>query len=99
MVVVSGIVEVGASSVEAAITAAAEMAQATRNETGCISYAFYQDIEAPTRFRVFEEWESEEALQAHFQTAHMATFQGSLGRLEILARDIKLYGVSESRSL
>ncbi len=99
MIVVSGIVEVGAASVEAAVGAAAEMARATREEPGCLSYAFYQDVESPGRFRVFEEWESEAALEDHFKTAHMATFREALGGLEILGRDIKLYVVGESRSL
>ena len=99
MIVVSGIVEIGAASVEAAVSAAAEMARATREEVGCISYAFYQDVESSGRFRVFEEWESEEALQAHFKAPHMATFQQALSRLEILGRDIKLYVVGESRAL
>ena len=36
-------------------------------EPGCISYRFYQDIVEPERFFLFEEWESQAALDVHLQ--------------------------------
>ena len=36
-------------------------------EDGCISFRFYQDLEDATRFLIFEEWETQEALEAHWK--------------------------------
>ena len=62
---------------------AAKMAVAVRAEPGCRAYAVYQDIEVPTRFRIYEEWDDQAALTAHFMTPHMAEFNTSLTNLEI----------------
>ncbi len=87
MIVVSGTFRLGASSVEAAKAAASEMARATRNEDGCITYAFFQSIEEPTTFRVFEEWESDAHLKAHFEVETHEDLRAALGKLEVLERD------------
>ena len=99
MIVISGLIEVSENSVDAAIEAASVMAAATREEDGCLAYAFYRDIENPCRFRVFEEWRDGEALARHFEASHMATFRAVLAGLEITHRDIKKYSVSEVGAL
>ncbi|WP_417513035.1 putative quinol monooxygenase [Minwuia sp.] len=99
MIVVSGTFRLGASSVEAAKAAAIEMARETRKEDGCITYAFFQSIEEPTTFRVFEEWESDVHLKAHFEVAHMKTFRARLGELEVLERNVKKYVVADVEGL
>jgi len=88
MIVVTGEVEVAPTAVEAMKSAAAEMAQATRAEDGCIRYGFWQDIENDTRFRVYEEWESLAALTAHFDTPHMANFRAAMGAAGLVSRNI-----------
>ena len=74
MIIVSGVFEVEGADRDAAIAAAVRMATETRKEEGCQSYAFYGDFEDADRIRVFEEWESGEALERHFKTPHMAEF-------------------------
>ena len=83
MLIVTGQAEVGLASIEDLKAHAAKMAAATRAEPGCRAYAFYQDIEDPSRFRVYEEWDGPDALAAHFQTPHMAAFNAALKALEI----------------
>ena len=61
-----------------AVQAAIDMVAETKKEQGCIAYDFYADLNDPNRFHVFEEWESDAALEAHFQTTHMKVFQGVL---------------------
>lgn len=34
---------------------------------GCISYSFNQNVEQPTEFVLYEQWESEEDLNAHIE--------------------------------
>ena len=94
MIVVSGVFEVEAADREAAIAAAVRMATETRKEAGCESYAFYSDFEDPNRIRVFEEWESGEALERHFRTAHMTEFRGALGKIRIKRGQVFRYEVA-----
>lgn len=95
MLVVSGEIEIAAADREKALAAIAPMVEATRREAGCQSYAFYESVEAPNRFRIFEEWDDAAALEAHFASAHMAIFQGVLGGLKVLAMDVKRYEVTK----
>ncbi len=99
MILVSGVFVLDPRGRDEAVAAAQQMAQATREEDGCISYAFYVDLEDSARVRVFEEWESEEALERHFQMPHMAAFREALGAAEILSRSVKVYSVSGARDL
>ena len=99
MIVVTGVIEIDAEHVWPATTAAAKMIKASRAEEGCIEYCFYVDITETRRFRVYEEWESEEALQAHFATPHMAEFREALKSFRILDRKIMKYEVNSVQGL
>ena len=94
MLIVSGIIEIDPDKLEPAVEAAKAMGEATRHEAGCHTYAFYTDIEDPSRFRVFEEWENLAALEAHFQTDHMAEFRAALATVGIRSRSVWRYEVS-----
>jgi quinol monooxygenase YgiN len=99
MTVVAGTVRVRPDKRDEAIRVALTMAKATQAESGCRTYRFYADLEDPSLFFIFEEWESEEALGAHFQTAHMAAFQAALPALVAGAPDIRFYNVESVRSM
>ena len=62
------------------IDASREMMRASRLEPGCLHYCFSADLDSQTSFYLTEEWASEEALQAHVQTPHFASFIAYLGR-------------------
>ena len=91
MQIVSGIIEVHGDDIDKAMAAASAMAQATREEDGCITYAFYQDIENPGRFRVYEEWDDLDCLKAHGKSPHIATYRQKLGEIGAFGRDIKMF--------
>jgi quinol monooxygenase YgiN len=99
MIVVSGEFEIEAADREAGLAAAVRMATETRKEAGCQSYAFYADVEEPARIRVFEEWESGEALELHFKTPHMAEFRAALGRIKMVRGAVWRYEVAERTKL
>ena len=42
-----------------------------REEDGCITYELFQDAYDPLRMLLFEEWESQEALEKHLTQSHM----------------------------
>jgi quinol monooxygenase YgiN len=94
MLVIAGEIEIDAANREAAVAAAVRMMEATRREAGCISYTFSADLVHPGRFRIFEEWESPEALAAHFQAPHMAAFQAAVAGLGVEQMKIQRYEVS-----
>jgi quinol monooxygenase YgiN len=79
MIVIAGSLKIKSESVADMQAAAQTLVLATRAEAGCISYVFSQDVEDPTVFRFFEEWESDEALGSHFTQPHMAAFGAVIG--------------------
>jgi quinol monooxygenase YgiN len=99
MTVVAGTVRVRPEKRDEAIRVALAMAKATQAESGCRTYRFYADLEDPAVFFIFEEWESEEALGAHFRTEHMAAFQAALPGLVAGPPDIRFYTVASARSM
>lgn len=60
---------------ESAATAAAgltALAEKTRAEEGCISYVLYESLATPGTFVTVEEWRSQDDLDAHLASAHVA---------------------------
>lgn len=96
MLVIAGTFTFDATQTEAAKAAAATMMAATHEEEGCIEYAFSIDVADPSVMHVFEAWESEEHLQAHFQTPHMAEFGAALANFGITGRDILKYQIAST---
>lgn len=91
MIVVTGLIEIAETDREKAVLLANELAQETRKEAGCITYGFYEDIGHPCRIRVYEEWESEDALTRHFNMPHMIRFAEGMSDIEIDAMDIQKF--------
>ncbi|MCP4005251.1 MAG: antibiotic biosynthesis monooxygenase [bacterium] len=94
MIVVAGRIQLDPANREQAVAAAVEMMRETRKEAGCISYTFSTDLSDPGEFHIFEEWESQQALDAHLASPHMAVFQQTFGGFGITAMDVQKYQVS-----
>ncbi len=88
MLIVTGVVEVSADGVNKARAAARIMVCETIKEDGCFVYEFSQVLGHEARFRVYEEWRDQAALEAHFATAHMATFRAALAEVGIVSSEI-----------
>lgn len=56
--------------VEKALILAKALVVETRKEKGCISYELCQNPEKDTHMAFIEEWDSQAALDAHFQAPH-----------------------------
>ncbi len=52
---------------------------ATRAEDGCESYVFSADLGDAGKFYVAEQWASQEVMDIHMATAHLAAFMGAMG--------------------
>jgi len=99
VIVIAGRIEIDPAQHEQAVSAAAAMSEASQREPGCRNYVISQELGRPGRFRIFEEWESQSALDAHFATAHLAEFERSLGALGVRSLGAELYEVASSRPL
>lgn len=49
-----------------------KLAAASREEEGCVSYALHVSRADPSTFITIEQWQSQEHLDAHMQTPHVA---------------------------
>ncbi len=91
MIVIEGTVRIPLARLDAARPVMEQMIRASRAEAGCLDYAYSVDVLDPGLIRVSERWESREALAAHFETAHMATWRSFFPRLGITDRSLRLY--------
>lgn len=99
MIVVAGTIQIDASKKEGTLAVMKTMQDATQQEDGCITYQFYLNPWDESEVHIFEEWETDEALQAHGQTEHMAAFRAELPNYVTGGRGIKRYVVSEVSDL
>lgn len=88
MLIIAGSFRIDAAVRDAAVAAAREMMAETHKEKGCHAYTFSSDFADPTLVHLFELWESEADLHAHFATPHMARFQAAMGSFK--PRDFKV---------
>ena len=94
MLAIAGTIRIDPAKQAVAIPAAVEMMAATRAEPGCISYAFSADLEEQGLIHVFEEWESQAALDAHFKAPHMAKFQQAMAGFGIREMKVQRYEIA-----
>lgn len=94
MLIVSGTITFDPANQDQMVAAAGTVAEATRAESGCISYEFFADLTTPGRLHLFEEWEDEDSLLAHFETDHLAAFYQVMQASGLESRNINRYYVS-----
>ncbi|MEM7217646.1 MAG: putative quinol monooxygenase [Pseudomonadota bacterium] len=66
-IIISGTIDMPPDNVMPALEAARELILGAQDEAGCLDYDWCPDPVNPGRIRVFERWDSEAALAAHFQ--------------------------------
>lgn len=72
----------------------AKLVSPTHGESGCILYAFHQGVDDKDRFAFVERWESQELLEAHLGSDHIAAALSTADADDLLAEppDIIVYG-------
>lgn len=93
MLVISGTITIDPSNNARMAEATSTLVAETIKEDGCNVYEYSQSAEHPGVWRVFEEWASEDAVNAHIASPHMAAFMGAAGELGITGVDIKRYDI------
>ena len=76
-----------------------QMMAASRAEAGCHAYGYAEDVAEPGLIHVFERWESQAALDAHFQTPHMARWRSLWPSFGVSDRRLIAYEVASEREL
>ena len=71
----------------------------SRNEPGCLVYEFAQIINDSQTFRIYEEWENEEALAAHMQTAHFKALGEALEKAGVKNLEVSKFEAGERTPL
>lgn len=91
MLMIIGTVRMPPENLNEARYAMQEMIEASLEEEGCQSYAYSEDVLEPGLIHVTEIWRDREALDAHFETEHLAEWRANWDRLGIHDRDLQLF--------
>ena len=67
-----------------------EVAEGARGEPGCVSFRVFADGD-PGEFVMLESWLSEDALRAHFDTAHYRHYRENVGLLLARPSDVFIH--------
>lgn len=94
MLVIAGTIRIDPTKKDEAAAAAREMMRATQEESGNLAYAFSSDLSEPGVFYIFEKWESQAALDEHFQAPHMAAFRNKVGGLGVKEMNLEKYEIA-----
>lgn len=102
MIIVAGRAEVDPARIAGMKAALQAMMQATWEESGCLSYSLAIEneggVDGPAVLCIFERWDSEASLKAHFTAPHMADFNKAAAGA-IVSLDVKLYDAANEREL
>ena len=99
MIVITGHIRIAPEKVETARPLARKNLEATRNEKGCLLYAYGEDVLDPGLIRITERWENWDALAAHGDSPHMAEWRKALKEIGVLERDLLAHETGEERPL
>lgn len=99
MLIVAGTFRIEPDHRDEMLTAVAPMVASTRAEPGCRAYVFSPSVDDPAIVHLYELWDDQTALDAHFASAHMAAWREASAGLPILERDIAKYVISEVGTL
>ncbi|HEU5126618.1 MAG TPA: putative quinol monooxygenase [Glycomyces sp.] len=61
------------------------------NDTGCLHYACYTDIDDPDRFICVEQWTDAQSIRAHLAAPHHTAADALLDRLRARPAEVRLF--------
>ena len=91
MIIIAGTITYDAANQALLSEGFDKMRAASLAEAGCHEYQCYVSRDDPGTAFIFEKWEDEAALGAHFTTPHMAEFGAVMGTIGIKGVDVKKY--------
>lgn len=97
--VIAGTIRVPPGRLEAFRPHMRAMLAASRAEDGCLEYAYAEDVAEPGLIRVFEVWRDQAAIDAHFQTPHLAAWRAVWPEFGVSDRRLIAYEVASQRAV
>ena len=91
LIIIAGTIDFEPPQREPALAAAEKLIEATREQSGCLDYAWMRDRVTPGRVYVFERWEDEESLRGHFEGHFYSDMREILGGFGRIGTDIWKY--------
>jgi quinol monooxygenase YgiN len=98
-VIVSGWMDFDPADREEALRAFSVVVAKSREEPGCVDYAFTPDPDLPGRVRVFEHWASDAALTEHLTLPHVQDLRSAISGLTRTGREMTHHTVAASRAM
>jgi quinol monooxygenase YgiN len=99
VIVILGTIRLPPEKLTAARTTMAAMVAVSRAETGCLEYAYAEDVLQPGLIRVMEVWTDQASLDAHARSEHIKTWRAAWPALSISDRRLFAYEVGELRPI
>lgn len=99
MLIVAGTITTEPGGREPFLSAVQPMVAATLDEAGCHEYAFAPDPNDDNRIMLYELWDDQASLDAHFASDHMADWQRARTDLAVADASIKKYLISSVENL
>jgi len=99
MIIVAGWIQIDPARDAEGAGAARAMMDASRREAGCRSYSITQELGSPGSFRIFEVWDSQAALEAHFAAPHLKVFEKRVTALGVRSLGADRFEVASSTPL
>ena len=91
MIIVEGSARIPEEAWDLALSAMDTMIKASREEAGCIEYAYSRDLLDPNLLRIIERWKDKAALVSHFAEPHMAEFRQALAKVGPRDLEVRMY--------
>lgn len=91
MILIAGTVDVDPEKRDEALVAARPHMTATRAQKGCVDYVWSADPLVPGRIYVFERWEDQASLQAHFDGPHYLNMRNTIAGFGMTGADVSKY--------
>ena len=92
-IIISGTVDIDPEQMEAAMTAAKPLIEGALTQEGIMDYDWCPDPLTPGRIRVFERWESQQALENHFNNHWYQDMRMALAQFSIRGADVLKYRI------
>jgi quinol monooxygenase YgiN len=91
LIIIAGTVDVDPAQRDAALEAGKPHMEATRGFRGCLDYVWSADLLTPGRIYVFERWESDETLAAHFEGPYYVAMRDTVAAHGLRGADVLKY--------
>ena len=95
-IIIPGTIDMPPENVDAALAAGKPLIEGALSQPGCLDYDWCPEPLHPGRIRVFERWESEEALASHFNNRWYKEMRDAIGQFGIIKADTAKYRVDLS---